>query len=62
MTFLNKPVPILKTTNVHDFAVLLDISLHGPNIYQELFNKLIALKTRITTPQYRTICNQLMAE
>ena len=62
MTFLNKPVPILKSTDVNDFAVLLDIPLHGPNIYQELFNKLIALKTRIPTPQYRTIYNQLMAE
>jgi len=62
MAFLNKPVPILKTTDVNDFAVLLDIPLQGPNIYQELFNKLIALKTRFPTPQYQKIYNQLMAE
>ena len=44
MTFLNKPVPILKNTDIHNFAVLLDIHLQGPKFLQELLNKLIALK------------------
>ena len=59
IAFLNKPIPILKARDAHDFGVLLNIPLNGPDVMQELFNKLQPLQARIPTPEYLLTYNSI---
>ena len=49
---LNRAVPVLKNTDIHEFATIFGFTLRGPNIKEELLNKLIAVKSKIPTQLY----------
>ncbi len=49
ISYLNLPISPLKNADIKEFAALLGFNLRGPNINEELLNKVIALKTSLPT-------------
>ena len=58
ISYLNLPISPLKNTDVKEFATILGFSLRGPNINEELLNKVIALKTTMPTAEYLELYNK----
>ena len=58
ISYLNLPISPLKNADIKEFAALLGFNLRGPNINEELLNKVIALKTSLPTAEYLEVYRQ----
>jgi len=57
INILNKPITIATTSNIQEIGEMFNFRLTGPNFKEELINKLIALKIKAPTNEYKIIQN-----